>query len=174
MSGHEDHRERRGRSHRAKQSRPMPVMFVFDHDPGALSVVLSGLARRFGNDFAINGETSPGAALAALRELAVSGVPVALLLVEGAAIDLLARAHALHPRAKRVLLVDRDYSSASPAVRAMTLGQADFHIVRPWADDEITYRAISEYLSSWTREHEPRSELFRIVASESDSRLGEL
>ena len=33
----------------------------------------------------------------------------------------------------------------------MALGHADYHIVRPWADDEMLYGAMSEYLSSWTQ-----------------------
>ena len=56
----------------------------------------------------------------------------------------------------------------------MTLGHADYHIVRPWADDEMMYGAMSEYLSSWTREQEPNFELFRIVAAEGDSRVAQL
>jgi thioredoxin reductase (NADPH) len=80
-------------------------------------------------------------------------------------------AHQLHPRAKRVLLVDRDYSATSPAVQAITLGHADYHIVRPWIDDEMMYRAMSEYLSAWTREQEPNFELFRIIAAEGDRRI---
>ena len=88
--------------------------------------------------------------------------------------DFLAQAHELHPRAKRVLLVDRDYTSTSPAVQAITLGHVDHHIVRPWADDEMMYGAMSEYLSSWTREQEPNFELFRIVAEARDSRVAQL
>ena len=106
--------------------------------------------------------------------MAAANEPVALLLVDDAASEFLARAHELHPRAKRVLLVDRDYSSTSPAVQAMALGRADYHIVRPWADDEMMYRAMSEYLSSWTREQEPNFEMFRIVAAEGDSRVLQL
>ena len=45
----------------------LPVLFVVDHDPNSLEVLLSDLSRRFGNDFAVRGETSPEAALAALR-----------------------------------------------------------------------------------------------------------
>lgn len=152
----------------------LPALFVVDHDPSSLDVLLSDLSRRFGNDFALRGETSPQAALAALQEMAAANEPVALLLVDDAASDFLARAHEVHPLAKRVLLVDRDYSSTSPAVQAMTLGRADFHIVRPWADDEMMYRAMSEYLSSWTGEQEPKFEEFRIVAAEGDSRVLQL
>ena len=88
--------------------------------------------------------------------------------------DFLAQAHELYPRAKRVLLVDRDYSSTSPAVQAIALGRADYHLVRPWADDEMMYRAMSEFLSSWMKEQEPNFELFRIVAEEGDSRMLQL
>jgi thioredoxin reductase (NADPH) len=152
----------------------LPVLFVIDHDPSSLDVLLSDLSRRFGNDFALRGETSTEAALAALQEMAGASEPVALLLVDDAAPDFLARAHELHPGAKRVLLVDRDYSSTSPAVQAMALGRADYHIVRPWADNESMYRAMSEYLSSWTVEQEPNFEEFRIVAAEGDSRVLQL
>ncbi len=152
----------------------LPVLFVVDHERASLDVLLSDLSRRFGSGFAVRGETSSEAALAALQEMAATNISVALLLVEDTAADLLTRAHELHPRAKRVLLVDRDYSSDSPAVQAMTLGRADYHIVRPWADDEMMYAPMSEYLFSWIREQEPNFELFRIVAAEGDSRVLQL
>jgi thioredoxin reductase (NADPH) len=147
------------------------VLFVVDHDPNSLDVLLSDLSRRFGHDFTVTGDTSPEAALAVLQEMAAADEAVALLLVDDPASEFLAQAHELHPWAKRVLLVDRDYSSTSPAVQAMTLGRADYHIVRPWADNETMYRAMSEYLSSWTREQQPNFEEFRIVAAEGDSRV---
>jgi thioredoxin reductase (NADPH) len=152
----------------------LPALFVVDHEVASLEVLLSDLSRRFGAGFAVRGETSSEAALAALHEMAATNVPVALLLVDDAAVDLLARAHEMHPRAKRVLLVDRDYSSTSPAVQAITLGHADYHIVRPWSDDEMMYGPMSEYLFSWIREQEPNFELFRIVANEGDSRVLQL
>ena len=152
----------------------LPVLFAFDRDPNSLAVLLSDLSRRFGNDFFVVGEFSPDAALAALGEMAAAGKPVALLLVDAGAADFLAAAHEFHPRAKRVLLVDRDFSSTSPAVQAMTLGRADYHIIRPWSDDEGMFRAMSEYLSSWTSEQEPTFALFRIVAEEGDGRVVKL
>ena len=33
--------------------------------------------------------------------------------------------------AKRILLVERDYTAANPIVSAMTLGQIDYHLVKP-------------------------------------------
>jgi thioredoxin reductase (NADPH) len=151
------------------------VLFVTDRDATSLDVLLSGLSRRFGNDFMVQGNTSPDAALTALQGLAAAEHPVALLLADArASEEFLVSAHELHPRAKRVLMVDRDYSSTSPAVQAMTLGRVDYHIVRPWANDENMYRAMSEYLASWTREQTPRFEEFRIVAAEDDPRALQL
>jgi thioredoxin reductase (NADPH) len=157
------------------QATALPVLFVVNCDRTALDVLLAALSRRFGNDFAVMGKTSPDAALTELQALATAERPVALLLSDDAAPEgFLPQAHELHPRAKRVLLVDRDYSTASPAVPAMTLGRVDYHIVRPWASNETMYRAMSEYLASWTREHDPTFEEFRIIASEGDARAIQL
>lgn len=87
---------------------PRPVVFVVDRDDRSLRVLLAGLTRRFGNDLAVAGAVSPATALATLEEMATEGVPVALLLGDVGADDFLARAHEVHPGAKRVLLVDRD------------------------------------------------------------------
>jgi thioredoxin reductase (NADPH) len=152
----------------------LPAIFVVDHEQSSLDVLLADLARRFGHDFVVSGETSAAAALAVLRELSAANKPVAMLLVDDTASDVLACAHGLHPSAKRVLLVDRDYSSTSPAVQAITLGRADYHIVRPWANEETVYRAMSDFLSSWTREQKPRFEEFRIVAADGDGRAVQL
>src|SRR5437763_12589331 len=156
------------------QAAVLPVLFVVDRDPNSLEAMLSDLSGRFGKDFKVTGETAWEAALAALQEMAAAEEPVALLLGDDAASDFLARAHELHPRAKRVLLIDRDYSSTSPAPQAMTLGRADYYIVRPWTDDEMMYGAITEYLSSWETEQKPNFELFRIVAEDGDNRVLQL
>lgn len=152
----------------------LPALFVLDRDRRSLEVLISDLSRRFGNDFAVIGRRSPADALETLGQMAAAHQPVALLLVDDSAGGLLARAHALHPRASRVLLVDRNYSATSPAVQAIALGHADYHLVRPWTNDETMYRAMSEYLASWEREHAPNFELFRIVAQEGDGRVARL
>jgi len=96
------------------------AIFVMDEDHTALQTLLTDLRRRFGSGFAVAGEQTREAAIAALEDMATAATPVALLLVDAACGDVLDRAHELHPGAKRVLLVDRDYSTTSPAVQAMT------------------------------------------------------
>jgi thioredoxin reductase (NADPH) len=156
-----------------------PVIFVIDDDPGTVRVLREDLSRRFGQDFGISGESSATAGLAALRGLAGRGQPVALLIaghrlrgMTGAAF--LAAAHVLHPLAKRVLLVERDYSAGSPVVRAMALGEADYHLTKPWLLDQDLYRAVSEFLADWARDTEPGFQLFRVVGDEPDQGSHEL
>ena len=69
----------------------LPVLFAVDCDPRSLDVLLSDLTRRFGNEFAVRGRSSSEAALAELHELAASDQPVALLLIDDAAEQLLPR-----------------------------------------------------------------------------------
>ena len=107
-----------------------PVIFVIDDDAGVTVALREDLDRRFGEDFCVVGETSAAAGLAVLRKLADAGEPVALIIVDHdlsamPGVDFLARGHEMHPLAKRVLLVERDYSARSPVIQAMTLGQAD-------------------------------------------------
>ncbi|NDU75831.1 FAD-dependent oxidoreductase [Actinomadura sp. DSM 109109] len=148
-----------------------PVILVVDHDAGSRRVLLADLARRLDEAFTVKGAVSPEEACAVLEELARAKAPVALLMVDDACSDVLQPAHELHPGAKRVLMVDRDYTSTSPAVQAIALGYADYHLVRPWTNDETMHRAVSEYLSSWTEEQEPTFELFRVVADLDDPRM---
>ena len=79
-----------------------------------------------------------------------------------------------------MLLVERDYSARSPVIQALTLGQADYHLSKPWmletsvpgvfAAGEARYRSLKrvssavgdgataarlvpEYLATRTRAH---------------------
>ena len=89
-------------------------------------------------------------------------------------VDFLARAHEMHPLAKRVLLVERDYSARSPVVQAMTLGQADYHITKPWMLEQDLYREISEFLAEWAKDQEAGFELFHVIGRLHDRSTHEL
>ena len=83
-------------------------------------------------------------------------------------VDFFGRAHEMHPLAKRVLLVERDYTARSPLVDAMTLGQADYHITKPWMLEQDLYRQVSEFLAEWAKDQEAGFELFHIVGAAGD------
>jgi thioredoxin reductase (NADPH) len=150
-----------------------PVLFVIDDDARVVHALRDDLGRRFGEDFRVIGESLAPAGLAMLRQLADQREPVALLIVdhdmtEMAGVDFLARAHELHPLARRVLLVERDYSARSPVVQAMTLGEADYHLTKPWLLEQDLYREISEFLADWAKDQEAGFELFNIIGLPQD------
>ena len=158
---------------------PFPVLYLLDDDPGVVNALRDDLSRRFGQDFRILAGTSPAAGLASLRQLAADGVSVALLIVDddmpgmpGA--EFLARARELHPLAKRVLLVERDYSRCSPVVAAMTLGEADYHLTKPWLLEQDLYREVSEFLAEWAKGQEAGFDLFHVIGEPQDARSHEL
>ena len=156
-----------------------PVLFVIDNDAGVVRALRDDLARRFGDDFRVIGESSAAAGLAALRGLAELHERVALLIADHRlsgmpGTDFLARAHELHPLAKRVLLVERDYSVRSPVVLAMTLGQADYHLTKPWMLEQDLYREVSGFLAEWAKDQEAGFELFRVIGRPRDRGTHEL
>ena len=144
-----------------------------------LQALEADLARRFGNDTRIIAADGPEAGLARLAALADGVEPVALLIADQGmpqmtGVEFLTSAHALHPMAKRILLVERDYTSANPIVPAMTLGQIDYHLVKPWFPDRGLYPAVSEFLASWADSGSEDFTLFRIVAVENSARAYEI
>jgi thioredoxin reductase (NADPH) len=156
-----------------------PVLFVIDDDPGVVRALRGDLSRRFSEDFQVIAESSAGAGLATLRELAGHHDTVALLIVdhhmsEMPGVDFLAAAHQMHPLAKRVLLVERDYSVRSPVVQAMTLGEADYHITKPWMLEQDLYRVVSEFLASWAEDQEAGFDLFHVVGGPEDRHTHDL
>ena len=88
----------------------LPVVLAVDEDRGALTRTEEQLARRYGGDYSVRSERSAEGALAALAGLREEDVPVALVLadqwLEGmTGAELLAQVKALHPSAKRGLLI---------------------------------------------------------------------
>ena len=45
--------------------------------------------------------------------------------------------------------MERDYSARSPIVLALMLGQADYHLTKPWALEHDLYREISGSDPAW-------------------------
>src|SRR4029450_8542849 len=86
------------------------------------------------------------------------------------------RAQELLPPAKRVLLEHRgEWTSGEPVVRAMTLGQVDYVLFRPWlASEEGRSLPVSEFLAAWERSLAPSTEAIQIVGKRWSARSHEL
>jgi thioredoxin reductase (NADPH) len=156
-----------------------PIIFLVSPDPAVRAALEFDLGARFGNDTRIVAAAGTESGLALLRALADAGEPVALIIADQVmqdttGIELLARAHALLPSAKRILLVERNYTSENPIVAAMMRGQIDYHLVKPWVPEHGLYPAVSEFLASWARAESDGFTLFRITALEHSARGHEI
>jgi thioredoxin reductase (NADPH) len=155
-----------------------PIIFLVVEDERLLDQLAGDLERRFGGDYRVLAERSPTEAAAALEQLAD---PVALVVaarhMQGLdGLGLLLRAHELHPSAKRVLLEHRgEWTSGQPVVRAMTLGQVDYVLFRPWLPrEQFLYLPVSEFLAAWEKSRAPSTEAIQIVGRRWAARSHEL
>ena len=150
-----------------------PALMVVYEDRGVLAALDQALRTRFGADYQILAAAAPAAALDTLRRLRQAGEQVALVVADQwlqgmTGVELLCQAHALHPTAKRVLLITYgDAAGGTAGPQTMALGQLDLHLNAPWGPPELQlYPAISEALSQWAKSTSslgPSPELVRIV-----------
>jgi thioredoxin reductase (NADPH) len=158
-----------------------PIFLVLTGDQSVLGGLTADLQRRFGTDYRILAADSSATAMRMLEQAASAGQPVALIFADQrlsnmAAVDFLGRGRALHPAAKRILIIERgDWSSGHPAVTAMTLGQIDYHLYIPWQPvEQILYPAVSDFLAAWAKSQEPPFAAMRVVGSRWSPRAHQL
>jgi thioredoxin reductase (NADPH) len=158
-------------------SREKPVIFVFDPNaPGSLLV--QELASRYGGSYELTIDASIDAALVALEAL-VATTPVALILADrqagGAA--LLDASRALHPRARRGLLLNWNESRThrEEIAAAFARRQAECFVTKPAGiPDERFHRSITELLDEWWRIHGSPLPSVRIIGAEASARVSEI
>jgi thioredoxin reductase (NADPH) len=162
-----------------------PTLLVADGVAEDLRAVAEALERRFGADYRVVTAATAEEALRALERLAREGAAVALVAADVAlpgmdCVELLLRAHALHPGAGRAVFVAMGHaagmSSATERVmRASALGQIDLTILKGWVSpEEWLYPLVQEALSAWSLAHRPRHEHVRIVGEQRSPRSHEL
>ncbi len=136
------------------------VIVAVDGHDGPRARVGDALERRHGSDHRIVVVATEGEALAALRDARDAGEEVALVLADHAppagGAGLLAQVPALFPRARRGLLIEfgawGDPEIAAAIHRAMSLGQCDYYVLKPWrSPDEFFNRTVAEFLHEWSR-----------------------
>jgi thioredoxin reductase (NADPH) len=161
-----------------------PVLFAVDDEAGTLDRVGEQLRRRYASDYRIVCERSPTHALETLVALQAAGDDVAVVLAdqwmpEMTGGELLARVRALHPQAKRALLIAwgawGDRPTADAVLQAMALGHIDYYVLKPWRrPDELFHRTVAEFLHEWTRAQSSRPSEVTVVAGRSSARGHEL
>jgi len=171
-----------GSNHAPAPSRPL--LLAIDEDPECLARTEEELSRRYGDDYSVRAERSSSAALSALEAACDAGQPVALVLAdqwltEMTGAELLARVKALHPSAKRGLLIAwggwGDAATAEAIFEAMALGRIDYYVLKPAASpDEMFHRTVAEFLFEWARAESAVQGEIEVVAEPRSPRAHEL
>jgi len=139
-----------------------PACVLIDDDPALLNRLTRDLQHRFDRDYELVPVQDAQGGLATLERLRTAGGRVALVvadlqMADVAGVELLCRARSLHPLAKRALLIDYlDFHRNESMHRALTLGQADCWLTRPWdPPDRLLYPKVGELLGEWLEDVEP-------------------
>lgn len=154
-----------------------PTVLVVDRTPDGLRAFADALRWRFGNDYDIATAATASQALELLEARARGGAPVALVIVDQqlpgvGCIELLRRAHAVHPGAGRAVSVPMSDAAGmgeanAQLMRAAVLGQVDFSILKGWESaEEWLYPQVQDALSTWAIAHRPRHEHIRLVGEQ--------
>ncbi|HXH94144.1 MAG TPA: FAD-dependent oxidoreductase [Thermoanaerobaculia bacterium] len=156
-----------------------PVLFLVDDDDAARARTGAALTRRFGSDYEVRTAANGDDGLAILKQLKDESRDVALVAasldlrgVEG--VEFLRRAHALHRKAARLLLLPTDefhthlpFTTLPVLRRAMALGLIDLWIVKDWVTpEERFYPEVQEALTTWTVANRPHFAVYRIVGDQ--------
>jgi thioredoxin reductase (NADPH) len=158
-----------------------PIIMIVDDEPQSLAALLDALARRFGGDYRVVSHLSAQAALSDLERVKANAEQVALVIAdqwmpEMPGVELLGRAHEIHPAAQRGLLVAWGDRTAAPTIlQGCAFGQLENYLHKPWSPPEVhLYPAVSEFLADWTRVHRPRMEFVRVVGGHPSPRAHEI
>jgi thioredoxin reductase (NADPH) len=136
-------------------------ILVVDDDPDVITGLTGELEHRFGRDYQLLPAQGAQSGLGILERLGAASRPVALV-VAGLGLpdmpgpEFLSRARSLHPLAKRIVLIDAmDFGRSDALHQAMTLGQADQWLMKPWAPRErLLYPRVGELLGEWAEDSE--------------------
>src|SRR5215207_7387506 len=157
-----------------------PLLLVVDVAPERLDRLESELERSFGVDFRVRGELTAADALRCLELAHELEQRVAVVLVDhelpaAERAEVLNRARALHPDARRALLIpwgawaDRD--TATAILSAMAVGDISYYVLKPWINhDELFHRTIAEFVQEWSRNETANLREVVVIADQRTAR----
>ncbi|HEU0248162.1 MAG TPA: FAD-dependent oxidoreductase [Gaiellaceae bacterium] len=161
----------------------LPLILAVDEDAEALERLTAEL-QRYARDYTVVCGPSTEAALRQLEAMRKRHDAVAIVLAargtqELKGEELLARAHDLHPHAKRALLIPwggwADEETADAIRTAMAVGHIDYYALKPWSEpDELFHRLVSEFLHEWRRANAPGRREITVIADPWSPRGHEL
>ena len=160
---------------------PKPILLALDGDERDLQRLELELTKRYATDYRVVAERSPANAIRTLEDHAAAGGDAALLvtalwLPDTTGVEVLARAHALFPHAKRLLVIRwGDRAAATPILRATALNQIDTYTGKPIGESaEGFHKVVTDLLADWSSLTQPQMEAVSVVGDAWSSRSHEL
>ncbi|HET6849016.1 MAG TPA: FAD-dependent oxidoreductase [Gaiellales bacterium] len=144
-----------------------PVLLAVDDEPSVARAVERDLRRRYGQEFRVLRAESGEEALELLRDVALRGAPVALLVVDQrmpqmSGVELLEQSMELAPQARRVLLTA--YADTQAAIDAINKVSLDHYLLKPWdPPEEQLYPVVDDLLDAWRAEAPASADCIEIV-----------
>jgi thioredoxin reductase (NADPH) len=144
-----------------------PILLAIDDDVSVLEAVVQDLRRQYGNSYRVMRAASGQAALDMLAQLKTRDEPVALLISDQrmpgmSGVEMLERARAIYPEARRVLLTA--YADTEAAIRAINSARIHYYLNKPWdPPEEKLYPVVSDLLEDWQAGYQPPFEGLRVI-----------
>ncbi len=151
-------------------SETRPVILAVDDEPEVLSAVQRDLRSHFAGDYRILGATGGQEAIETIKELALRGDPLALILSDQrmpivSGVDVLRESLELFPTARKALLTA--YADTDVAIDAINDIGLDNYIMKPWdPPDQKLYPILDDLLSDWQAGFRPTFDGIRIISQE--------
>ena len=129
------------------------MLLTVDDDAAVSRAVARDLRRNYGEQFRVLRAESGSQALEAIKEVALRGEQVALILADYRmpvmnGIEFLEQAMDLVPDARRVLLTA--YADTDAAISAINLVDVDHYLVKPWEPpEEKLYPVVDQLVALW-------------------------
>ncbi len=146
-----------------------PIILAVDDDISVLEAVVQDLRRQYGNTYRVMRAAGGQAALDTLAQLKSRDEPVALIVSDQrmpgiTGVELLERARAIYPDARRVLLTA--YADTEAAIRAINTARINYYLNKPWdPPEEKLYPVLNDLLDDWQAGYRPPFEGLRIIGS---------
>jgi thioredoxin reductase (NADPH) len=144
-----------------------PILLAVDDDVSVLEAVVQDLRRQYGETYRVMRAAGGQAALDTLAQLKSRDEPVALIISDQrmpgiTGVELLERARAIYPDARRVLLTA--YADTEAAIRAINTARIHYYLNKPWdPPEEKLYPVLTDLLEDWQAGYRPVFEGLRII-----------
>ena len=145
-----------------------PSILAIDDEPEVLNAVVRDLRAHYGADYRLLSAATGEAAIETIKELALRGDPLALILADQrmpkvTGLDVLRMSVDLYPNTRRALLTA--YADTEVAIDAINEIGLDQYIMKPWdPPNERLYPILDDLLDDWQASYRPSFSGLRIIS----------